>query len=932
MLFRLMTEKLMTGYAEELTFFQMTAKWKGENHASRWRFGAKPEPEPASLGWSLVALASLLWMGFKTNQFADQLKQLNAAKGYWMVIPFHFLSLGAIFGFLLESYLIAHGQPFRFAYHRFISQLNDARGAVRALVLTSSTFLVLCLVTEYPERSLPWALPATFLLSGGLSVVALFRSEPTWFRFVGTMLLIVQITLPALFGVASATFHASWCLVASGCTQLLSTILNGKTPRLSSVSRCLTVLANYFLYSALCLVSQNDQDFVSRVADVLSPTYLTMAMCLLSFLIGLVLTLRNSTPTYQAWRTAWSLILWTVLFANLVGRPLLVFNPERVSHAYGGRPPRIVELLPYSLQHPKFMAGHILIPSFAGDQLPEYVEVFKGVLNEIRQGFKVFTTLGHYFPTADRTIPLKDKVRHSHFYDARDLYPSWFFRLWSKVLDFPMEGISLLPVPQSMKDAKTEGLLLAHLCQYKHSHTMLKLARETEEYPFFELIDADSKPNQDDRLVLDLRHLEGYDFKEDYEPYGGCVLFKIRSREECQKEPGDFLDIVWLMAPKSKHRLRKDPRDERYRRAEYMIFASITFAGVTGKHLAEIHFGYNLLPAALQNCFDCRLNPVGGEFNGHPLRIALHLHTYAHPLATEETVCHLVNEMAVFGQIWSMTYDSLCKYLSDTYNWMQYASDEDFDYRKRCWWPLLQEGEGVGDGIKSITVARGSKFTCSLHWELEYFAIFLKYSKSLVYSWYEDDAQVEADETLPGFWATLVHYFPGGLPDRYKELKTRDGIVRFLADTIHHICIRHQIYGTNAVTGACDTRFFMSQVPKDGGPPAVDEWRSLAFVTLATAYAFFPKLLQDPANIHDQAEERPLCDHFDDVSPRRSNQTKRELVRDCKKAFQQFQIDLRQLQGRMEQPKGTPPYHPTRDTNFNYGIPEPIKIRLASGY
>ena len=82
-------------------------------------------------------------------------------------------------------------------------------------------------------------------------------------------------------------------------------------------------------------------------------------------------------------------------------------------------------------------------------------------------------------------------------------------------------------------------------------------------------------------------------------------------------------------------------------------------------------------------------------------------------------------------------------------------------------------------------------------------------------------------------------------------------MARFIADTMHHLIIRHEIYGTSGVRLSLDPRINKVQVPKDGGTYAIDEWRSLACVAMATSrvrytllmvnfenvFSFWPKLL-----------------------------------------------------------------------------------------
>ncbi len=65
---------------------------------------------------------------------------------------------------------------------------------------------------------------------------------------------------------------------------------------------------------------------------------------------------------------------------------------------------------------------------------------------------------------------------------------------------------------------------------------------------------------------------------------------------------------------------------------------------------------------------------------------------------------------------------------------------------------------------------------------------------------------------------------------------------------MHHLIIRHEVYGTTGVRLALDPRINKVQVPKDGGTYAVDEWRSLACIAMATSRVRYTLLMPDFTN------------------------------------------------------------------------------------
>lgn len=53
-------------------------------------------------------------------------------------------------------------------------------------------------------------------------------------------------------------------------------------------------------------------------------------------------------------------------------------------------------------------------------------------------------------------------------------------------------------------------------------------------------------------------------------------------------------------------------------------------------------------------------------------------------------------------------------------------------------------------------------------------------------------------------------------PNHFDELRTRSGLARFSADMLHHLFIRHDVYGTSGIRLAVDPRINKAHVPKDG--------------------------------------------------------------------------------------------------------------------
>ena len=217
---------------------------------------------------------------------------------------------------------------------------------------------------------------------------------------------------------------------------------------------------------------------------------------------------------------------------------------------------------------------------------------------------------------------------------------------------------------------------------------------------------------------------------------------------------------------------------------------------------AEIHMTYNLLEVCLHNAFDYGLNTNPREPSlFFAASLILYPHLFSHSLAAELTVRHLIIEGAVFNQIWAMTYDSMLNYLQKTYNTFSYGFDEDYEGRKHILEDLLAKQPDMGLGPNRP----GLDFNCSLIWAEQYFDIFHEYTKSMVDSIYETEDRLKNDGHMAEFWESITRLF-ATIPDRYDKLQTKAGLSRFLADTICHLSVGHEFYGTTAVSGAADPR------------------------------------------------------------------------------------------------------------------------------
>jgi len=204
--------------------------------------------------------------------------------------------------------------------------------------------------------------------------------------------------------------------------------------------------------------------------------------------------------------------------------------------------------------------------------LPQTITANAGsMVQKIVGLFKIISRLDYFIPQADVDAPLETKPRMSITDDGQDKYPSGLFNL-GLMKDFPEMGKNLQQCPQPAIDAFREGQLLAWLCQYGIGNAFLKKGVETSEYPFFKLVDPkdDASGCEQSGLVLDFRDLEAYQYKEDYEPYGGVAFFSVNC--SCTVKE---MKLSWVVTPRTKSKIMVKEKNQAFRRPESMILASL---------------------------------------------------------------------------------------------------------------------------------------------------------------------------------------------------------------------------------------------------------------------------------------------------------------------------------------------------------------------
>lgn len=732
----------------------------------------------------------------------------------WTWVPFAFTIFGAGVGALFELYLVIDGTPFQQTRSKGTTFVLKVRLLNLAPVTASILFFLTCMLVHDPSLRLAMLL-GSGALCFGLGMALFFGGGE---KVVPLVMLGIQ-ALGAIIVLAAdvplAGEHVKMFLIAQPILQTIALLIGTSTPGKSTAFHLTATASGVTLYCALLLQTAMAPNFAHAVAVDVPFGSLRFWAFLAACIVGLLFTIKMSPRTFNAYRTAMSDAFWSLQYFLLVSAPRFP-NPISLNKIYKNRPEPSI-LRPYYVQHPAHLPEPLSIPSV--EKLEANVLAFQDLVKKASNTFAVISFADHNFPQANSKLPLADKPRLEIWSSGANYWPG-IFRKKLFGLELPQREPELAP-PAAIAAYKA-GQELAYLCESGVGATMLV------------------RGNSDGELKLDLRFLDTYETKPDYEPYGGLAFFYVDAKAE-------RLVLRSVIAPRTNIEIAANPDDATFRRAEAMIIASLYYYVVSGKHLAEIHMTYNLVEVAMHNAFDAQ-----GQWT-HPFRTVLYLHTFSHELAEELTTEHLVQEGAVFTQIFATTHPALVQHLNDSYEAFEYGKDEEFETRTELF------------SIKTETGERKLLPKAAITWELELVAIWTRYADALVDIMYESDAAVLGDRYMQDFFQELSVVLSKPLPPRYAKLQSKAGVSRFISDTVHHLVVRHQVYGTTGVPGL-DPRIATTQVPRDGGTAGVDEWRSLASVALATAHARFVLLLGDFKYLLDDIDAKyrgPMRDVYD---------------------------------------------------------------------
>lgn len=812
-----------------------------------------PTPPVFSVGASLLSILSLILMSGLSLYI---LRQLDG-QPWWVRIPFIFTIFGGTLGWVFELGLLLTGHAYQENYNRFARFIQKIRFLNLAPVVASLFFFVCCMTIPNPDVRLAMLFVAAFACFA--MGVALFFGGAAALPLVILATQAAQFILVLVYGPQAGGHWVMLFLLLQAVCQALAFIVGTATPLKSTGFHVLSTFSGLLAFYAILYATNANASFSHQVAPVVPAGSLLLWGLVVACLAGFMFTMKSSPMTYNNWRAGASNAIWSLQYFLLISAKRFP-KPLSLSEIYKKGSPEPASLEPYYLQHPEFLPEGLSIP--AVQRIEGNVTAFGTLVVKVKKTFTVIAMMDHFFPQADVNTPLSQKPRMNRWSNGADIYPQLFLKkLFGLTLPIPQ----LKKTPETAIDSFKKGQLLAFLAESGIANTFLRPAPDRGE----------------GILSMDFSFLEKYHTKADYEPYGGVAYFFVNSETE-------KLELISVIAPRTEEEVLANPMDATFRNAESLILASMYFQVISGKHLAEIHMTYNLLEVVFHNAFDAQ-----GQF-AHPFRTFMYLHLFSHELAEELTTEHLIQEGAVFSQVFATTHDSLINHLNDSYHSFEYGEDEQFELRKSI-----------------MTMKNGKTLpNACINWELEYVAIWKKYTDDLMDIIYPDDTAVQNDPYLQDVYRGLNEVILRGLPARYEQFQTKAGVSRWASDTIHHLVVRHQVYGTTGINAAMDPRISSSQIPKDGGTPGVDEWRSLICVGLATACARFTLLVGKDGETYTYLLDGVSEEYKDNMA----------------KVFVQLQEDLLALD------RVWTADNIQKEYNYNYFRAAPSDLRTGPGY
>jgi hypothetical protein len=318
--------------------------------------------------WSDQATCLLPEVLYDTNDFTYPTCQDNTA-ALWTLLPFRAATLIAVISAVFELYvMVALGRPFLLDITAYTSSIKAFRNMLFSVLETAAINATLVLTIGPENAILDFALLCVvFFGMAALAPVLYFNKVP----YTPLILAVTEanlITIVVSRGTMDGSSVTATMLAVASLLRAAAILVDRPTPSRSTISNTMYTGSFICLYFAIAMVGNYDMTFPMSVQSyTFPPQYrnLILVMCVVQSGLGFGFTMLISNKTYQAFRSMVSYFVWSLVYLGFMAKPLLQFNPYKLSEVYRDTPPNKIHIHPYTQEHMKGMPTVLAIPSIA---------------------------------------------------------------------------------------------------------------------------------------------------------------------------------------------------------------------------------------------------------------------------------------------------------------------------------------------------------------------------------------------------------------------------------------------------------------------------------------------------------------------------------------------------------------------------------------
>jgi hypothetical protein len=317
--------------------------------------------------WSDQAKCLLPEVLYDTDDYTYAACQDNAA-ALWTLLPFRAATLIAVVSAVFELYVILIGRPFRLDITAFTSSIKAFRNMLFSVLETAAINATLVLTIGPENAILDFALLCGVFFGVAALAPVLYFNKITYAPLILAVTEAILITIVMSRGTMDGSSVTATMLAVATLLRAAAILVDRPTPSRSTISNTMYTGSFIYLYFAIAMVGNYDMTFPLAVQNyTFPPQYqnLNLVVCVVAAGLGFGFTMLISNKTYQAFRSMVSYFVWSLVYLGFMAKPLLQFNPYKLSEVYRDTPPNKISIHPYTQEHMKGMPTVLAIPSIA---------------------------------------------------------------------------------------------------------------------------------------------------------------------------------------------------------------------------------------------------------------------------------------------------------------------------------------------------------------------------------------------------------------------------------------------------------------------------------------------------------------------------------------------------------------------------------------